>query len=335
MWTDYAYDDAGVNASAGTDGTETYPEPLSNAVDLIQLQLKPSGQGTVVTAVLETLLDPGVPQLGVGIDTGIYSGNRCAVPRDLLELSRLRDQRSRDDPQQSLRCNHRPFPDVGDTERAGQALDLWRRFAGVHACPAAWPGDVAVTRDGTEVGRLTPSGGRIVLADDFSGDHTYVLSAVGDSPATSVGPVARFDERASSHGGAEPAPRGMGAWGSCGCGCPAAHRSRAAIAHVERPRAGSPGGRVAGPAIISTSDRYLDHDVCGGHPERPARLDHVVRGRRRPGAQGTSLADGLSFWFDVVEPGGPPPSRPQRLRSRPGQVLGTCTIERRGSGMSR
>ena len=59
VWTDYAYDDRGPDAStASTD----------NASDLIHLQLRPGRDDVCVRAVLETLLDREVPLLGVGFD---------------------------------------------------------------------------------------------------------------------------------------------------------------------------------------------------------------------------------------------------------------------------
>jgi acetoin utilization deacetylase AcuC-like enzyme len=40
------------------------------------------------------------------------------------------------------------------------------------------------------------------------------------------------------------------------------------------------------PVIVSTSERYLDHDAGRGHPERPARLDAVLRGVDAAGLDG-------------------------------------------------
>lgn len=37
------------------------------------------------------------------------------------------------------------------------------------------------------------------------------------------------------------------------------------------------------PVILSSSERYLDHDAGRGHPERPARLDAVLRGAAAAG----------------------------------------------------
>jgi hypothetical protein len=75
-WTDYAYDDRGANTDAGdrtviddAGGDATYPGGLTNAADLIQLQVGTDGEQLEVTAVLETLTDPTVPALVVGFDT--------------------------------------------------------------------------------------------------------------------------------------------------------------------------------------------------------------------------------------------------------------------------
>jgi predicted esterase len=59
VWTDYAYD----------DDAAKYPNGLTNAADLVQLQLTPTPDGVRITALLETLLDPTVPRLLVGFDT--------------------------------------------------------------------------------------------------------------------------------------------------------------------------------------------------------------------------------------------------------------------------
>ena len=60
VWTDYAYDDRGADSSTAS---------ADNAADLIQLQLKPGAESLSIRAVLETLTDPSVPLLGIGIDT--------------------------------------------------------------------------------------------------------------------------------------------------------------------------------------------------------------------------------------------------------------------------
>src|SRR4051812_16123470 len=59
VWTDYAYDDRGPDASTASS---------DNAADLIQLQIQPARRQVRVRAVLETLVDPAVPLLGVGLD---------------------------------------------------------------------------------------------------------------------------------------------------------------------------------------------------------------------------------------------------------------------------
>lgn len=82
VWTDYAYDDRGPNLDAldGGDRTQSqfaggdvsYPpeaEP-GNAADLIQLQIGLTEEGAVqIRAILETLVDPSLPVLGVAFDT--------------------------------------------------------------------------------------------------------------------------------------------------------------------------------------------------------------------------------------------------------------------------
>lgn len=80
VWTDHAYDDRGANAGPGdrtvlddAGGDAGYPDGLTNAADLIQLQLSASsgedGESTDVAVLLETLTDPGVPAVVVGLDT--------------------------------------------------------------------------------------------------------------------------------------------------------------------------------------------------------------------------------------------------------------------------
>lgn len=61
VWTDYAYDDRGTNPSVT-------PEENGNDADLIQLQLRPDTESLYIKAVLETLIDPAVPLLGIGLD---------------------------------------------------------------------------------------------------------------------------------------------------------------------------------------------------------------------------------------------------------------------------
>ena len=78
VWTDYAYDDRGANTDDGdrtviddAGGDATYPEPLTNAADLIQLQVGPgeADDEIQVTTILETLTDPSIPAVVVGFDT--------------------------------------------------------------------------------------------------------------------------------------------------------------------------------------------------------------------------------------------------------------------------
>ena len=62
VWTDYAYDDRSTAAASAPSYSP------ANAADLIQLQLRPGAGGLDITAVLETLTDPAVPSIGVGLD---------------------------------------------------------------------------------------------------------------------------------------------------------------------------------------------------------------------------------------------------------------------------
>src|SRR6478735_4922667 len=65
VWTDYAYDDTGASEAELHGGAATYPEGLTNAADLIQLQIRPVGEGLHIRAVLQTLHDPALPVLAV------------------------------------------------------------------------------------------------------------------------------------------------------------------------------------------------------------------------------------------------------------------------------
>jgi hypothetical protein len=81
VWTDYAYDDRGANRDAATGGDRTssvyaggdatYPFEIDggNAADLIQLQIGLQDGSLTLRAILETLIDPGVPVVGVAFDT--------------------------------------------------------------------------------------------------------------------------------------------------------------------------------------------------------------------------------------------------------------------------
>jgi hypothetical protein len=63
VWTDYVYDDRGTNK--GQPGTRS----PNNAGDLVQLQLSRVREGLHIRAILETLVDPKAPVLGVAFDT--------------------------------------------------------------------------------------------------------------------------------------------------------------------------------------------------------------------------------------------------------------------------
>ena len=75
VWTDYVYDDHGANVDAG-DGTvaddaggdTTYPDGNSNAADIVQVQLVPGDDETEVVVVLETLVDPAIPEVTLDLD---------------------------------------------------------------------------------------------------------------------------------------------------------------------------------------------------------------------------------------------------------------------------
>ncbi len=90
VWTDYAYDDRGTNPSVT-------PEENGNDADLIQLQLRPDTESLYIKAVLETLIDPAVPLLGIGLDldgnpnTGGLSlpGGKWVVSGQSLGLERV------------------------------------------------------------------------------------------------------------------------------------------------------------------------------------------------------------------------------------------------------
>lgn len=70
VWTDYAYDDTGATKNDSAGGQATYPSSSeANAADLIQLQITPTTTGLRIRAILETLVDPALPLVGVGFDT--------------------------------------------------------------------------------------------------------------------------------------------------------------------------------------------------------------------------------------------------------------------------
>jgi len=75
-WTDYVYDDLGANTEPGdrTDmasagGDAVYPAHLSNAADFVQVQLRQQAGGLHIRVVLQTLIDPAVPLIGIAFDT--------------------------------------------------------------------------------------------------------------------------------------------------------------------------------------------------------------------------------------------------------------------------
>lgn len=79
--TDYAYDDQGPGVNEIPGGDAVYPEGLENAADLIQLQLRFVGEALEITALLETLVDAGVPLVGIGFDLdGDASTGASAFP---------------------------------------------------------------------------------------------------------------------------------------------------------------------------------------------------------------------------------------------------------------
>lgn len=75
-WTDFVYDDRGPNTDAGdmTDmasagGDAAYPGGLTNAADFVQVLVADGSEGVRIRVVLETLLDPAVPLVGIAFDT--------------------------------------------------------------------------------------------------------------------------------------------------------------------------------------------------------------------------------------------------------------------------
>lgn len=86
VWTDYAYDDRGANtvetsivgprgaapgSAARSGGDAVYPgwAAPGNTADLIQLQISRPPEGLAIRAILETLVDPRLPILGVAFDS--------------------------------------------------------------------------------------------------------------------------------------------------------------------------------------------------------------------------------------------------------------------------
>jgi hypothetical protein len=85
-WTDFVYDDRGPNTDAGdmTDmasagGDAAYPGDLTNAADFVQVLLAGSGDGVHIRVVLQTLLDPAVPLVGIAFDTDNNSATGAAT----------------------------------------------------------------------------------------------------------------------------------------------------------------------------------------------------------------------------------------------------------------
>ena len=72
VWTGYAYSDRGPNTDGEPGGDAGYGPsvPRGNGANLIQLRIASKhGDGTLIEAVLETLLDRRVPLVGVGFDS--------------------------------------------------------------------------------------------------------------------------------------------------------------------------------------------------------------------------------------------------------------------------
>ena len=68
VWTDYVYDDTGASEHELGGGAVRYPVDGANEADLVQLQLRPTVDGLVVRAVLQTMRDPSVPVVAIGFD---------------------------------------------------------------------------------------------------------------------------------------------------------------------------------------------------------------------------------------------------------------------------
>ena len=80
VWTDYAYDDTGASEAELGGGAATVPGRAANTADLIQLQLRPTDDGLLIRAVLQTLNDPSVPVLAVGVRHRRRPDDRRAEP---------------------------------------------------------------------------------------------------------------------------------------------------------------------------------------------------------------------------------------------------------------
>ena len=71
VWTGYAYNDRGPNTDGKPGGDAAYPSNVPrNGANLIQLRISSEkSDGIAIEAVLETLLNPDVPLVGVGFDS--------------------------------------------------------------------------------------------------------------------------------------------------------------------------------------------------------------------------------------------------------------------------
>lgn len=85
-WTDYVYDDRGPNTDAGdmTDmasagGDAAYPGGLANAADFVQVHFSSRDDGLHIRVILQTLLDPAVPLIGIAFDTDNNSATGAAA----------------------------------------------------------------------------------------------------------------------------------------------------------------------------------------------------------------------------------------------------------------
>lgn len=83
VWTDYAYDDRGPDTNDRPGGDATYPADMqpNNVADLIQLQMRPAGNGLAATVVLETLTAKTRPVVGIAFDSdGKRSTGAASLP---------------------------------------------------------------------------------------------------------------------------------------------------------------------------------------------------------------------------------------------------------------
>ena len=83
IYTDYVYDDRGADTNGVAGGDFTYPSGASyksNAADLIELRVMPDVAAGTITfgARLNTVVDPALPVVAIGIDTG--GGTDAAWP---------------------------------------------------------------------------------------------------------------------------------------------------------------------------------------------------------------------------------------------------------------